>query len=911
MEEQEIVEKITDNDVTIICGATGSGKTTQVPQFLYESGYGEKGMIGITQPRRVSAVSMAKRVATELGDKAGHVGYQIRYDKTSSSSTKVKFMTDGILLREIESDFALSRYSAIIIDEAHERNTNTDILIGLLSRIVPLRRSLAQEKRPAIEGGEPTCPLKLIIMSATLRVEDFSANQRLFPTAPPIVTVGSRQYSVANHFNKKTAFTDYVDEAFSKVSKIHTRLPKGGVLVFLTGQHEIEQLCKKLRDRFPKSLINNPKLQEELEAEENREKLRQESSAPTAKSNGDKEEQQSKGNGADANGAEDGNNNIDEEAIDDELYELSETDSEESDYEELDEDIADKVRKMEREERTRLYGDDDRDIAEDDLAEEKLDDLLSDKEKDNDGTKANVPEKHWETRNDGKAVRPLFVLPLYGALSPGSQQRVFAKPPKGYRLCVVATNVAETAITIPDVSYVVDSGRVKERVFDLRSGISRFEVKWESKASADQRSGRAGRTGPGHCYRLYSSSLFEHYFEQFSTPEISRTPAESVVLTMKSMGIDNIERFPFPTPLNSDALRVSVKLLQNIGILSADSKQELTPLGKAVAPLPIHPRLGKMLVLANESSCLPWMLTIVASLSIKELFLPLFHGTHEQDDNERQGSTAQPKDEKQDEVKVKPHKECVLLWKNTDSDALAALKAVEACKAECGEINVEPFCRKYRLHARGMKEIFLLRKQLAHCITAPLVSCPPPNAKQLLIIRQLITAGLVDKIGIQISTDEAGRFNIPRKGAYWVTDVDFPVVIHNTSFLSRDAPQCIAYFEIIGSSSGVPAASPFSFTPSVGEWKLGDKLYSVRTVTKVHPSWLHSLAPQMVRFSQPLADRQPTYSREHGDVRCFVNTFYGPKNWELPLCIIPIPDDSIAVCLLSAYFFVYLFFLRY
>lgn len=211
-EEHRIMEAIHHNDTVILCGETGSGKTTQVPQFLYESGYGHPespdnpGMIGITQPRRVAAVSMARRVSQELGDHGDKVAYQIRFDSTTKDSTRMKFMTDGVLLREMMNDFRLTKYSSIIIDEAHERNINTDILIGMLSRCVMLRAK--EHSQDPIKNKK----LKLIIMSATLRVSDFSENTILFPTPPPVLKIEARQYPVSIHFNRRTAF-NYTEEA--------------------------------------------------------------------------------------------------------------------------------------------------------------------------------------------------------------------------------------------------------------------------------------------------------------------------------------------------------------------------------------------------------------------------------------------------------------------------------------------------------------------------------------------------------------------------------------------------------------------------------------------------------------------------------------------------------------------------
>uniref|UniRef100_A0A2S2QMV5 RNA helicase n=1 Tax=Sipha flava TaxID=143950 RepID=A0A2S2QMV5_9HEMI len=237
-EEQVIMEAISENDVIIVVGETGSGKTTQVPQFLYEAGYAnENMMIGVTEPRRIAAISVSQRVAKELNETSDIVSYLIRFEGNVGPNTKIKFMTDGVLLKEIQNDFLLNKYSSIILDEAHERRIFTDILIGILSRVVRLRRKRSN-------------PLKLIIMSATLKVDDFSKNEKLFFDKPPIILLSSRQFPVTIHFNKITPI-DYLAEAYNKVYKIHTKLPAGAILVFLTGKLEVRQLVLKLRKVFP------------------------------------------------------------------------------------------------------------------------------------------------------------------------------------------------------------------------------------------------------------------------------------------------------------------------------------------------------------------------------------------------------------------------------------------------------------------------------------------------------------------------------------------------------------------------------------------------------------------------------------------------------------------------------------
>ena len=360
--------------------------------------------------------------------------YQIRFDATiknegKPNGTALKFMTDGILLREMMKDFLITKYSAIIIDEAHERNINTDILIGMLSRVLKLRRKYSTE------NPEKYKPLKLIIMSATLRVSDFSDNQTLFKIPPPILKVDARQYPVSVHFSKKTNF-DYIDEAFKKTCKIHKKLPPGGILVFLTGQNEITTLVKKLRQQFPFQETGRKKNSIKYD-----------------------EEQQVRLN--------------------------KETDAEAEDV-----DFSVNVRE---------------------LMEQEGDEEVSDEDEEEEEGFEEVLEPH-QSEND-----PLYVLPLYSLLPTKQQMKVFESPPPGSRICIVATNVAETSLTIPGIRYVVDCGRSKERKYNEENGVQSFEIDWVSKASADQRSGRAGRTGPGHCYRLYSSAVFESFFAQFST----------------------------------------------------------------------------------------------------------------------------------------------------------------------------------------------------------------------------------------------------------------------------------------------------------------------------------------------------------------------------------------------------------
>ncbi|KAJ2404457.1 putative ATP-dependent RNA helicase DHR1, partial [Coemansia sp. RSA 2530] len=493
-EEQQIMEAIAENPVVVLSGETGSGKTTQVPQFLFEAGYGDPGssnpgIIGITQPRRVAAISMAHRVSEELGNFGSTVAHQVRFDTNVSDKTRVKFMTEGVLLRELASDLLLTKYSVVITDEAHERSLNTDILLGVLSRVVRLRHKLA------LESPDKHRPLKLVIMSATLRVDDFVKNARLFPTPPPVINVQSRQHSVRVHFNRRTpAPGQHVSEVVSKVAKIHQRLPDGGILVFLTGQAEITYVCKKLREQFPT-------LEERLALEQQEEQRKQ----ARGKRRGARGASHNKPTAMAANGLEAG---VENEDVDIGDYDMFTADGELNDDFKLDSDSD-----SEEDEEIILGGDDHEETAL----------LLSENLK----TAVAKPMAAGSGSEDDHPA-PLFVLPLYSLLPADQQLKVFAPPPAGSRLCVVATNVAETSITIPGIRYVVDTGLAKEKSYDAQTQVQSFEVGWTSQASSNQRMGRAGRTGPGHCYRIFSSAVFNDQFPKFSEPEVMRMPIEGV-----------------------------------------------------------------------------------------------------------------------------------------------------------------------------------------------------------------------------------------------------------------------------------------------------------------------------------------------------------------------------------------------
>lgn len=772
-EEQRVMEAVTENNVVIVVGETGSGKTTQIPQFLFEAGYGQRRrelsegagpgqarhmMIGCTQPRRVAAYSMAKRVAYELNVPFGDVvGYQVRHESNVTRRTSIKFMTDGVLLRELEHDLLLPNYSVILLDEAHERTLNTDLLLGLLPRVVKLRAN------KELSRGLP--PLKLVIMSATVAAEEMAANAALFPTGPPpILHINARQHPVTMHFSKRTELGDYVTRATDHVSKIHKKLPHGGILVFLTGAHEVELACKKLRQMFPKKRkekkpgshsrgdkrpgdweckecgVNNfadrivcfkcgeakPMSTEDQNSTTNPEGNKHlllahgsegggdsgDEEQPTDDDDDDKDEDESAEGDSDSgtdtsdDEGEAGNSMdvdsgtstttvsslkrrrertdhspnmnavtiqcqgrprrssgaarvsvVEMDAKDanlsapspqkadatvavsestshpgafwgmslDEVYKQDASDifdimssSSEDDESESDEDERDSETGGSRDKTDETTGDSNEDMrtARERRRERRKKKLAEKAAKAQAKLEKGAEEtKEDEDEEDERAKAPLHVLPLYSMLPSDQQQRVFKPPPPGCRLVVVATNVAETSITIPGIRYVIDAGRAKQKVFAEGSdSVYGYKVHWISKAGAKQRAGRAGRTGPGHCYRLYSSAVFDHHFAEWSTPEMSVMPLDAICLRLKCLGLKDVSTFPFPTAPPPEALSRAVSVLRVLGLLDDDGLPTNT--GREVSAVPASPRLGLMLVLARRWGCSMYGAAVVAALSV-------------------------------------------------------------------------------------------------------------------------------------------------------------------------------------------------------------------------------------------------------------------------------------------------------
>ncbi|XP_054466573.1 probable ATP-dependent RNA helicase DHX37 [Anoplopoma fimbria] len=793
-EEQVIMEAVRENPCVVICGETGSGKTTQVPQFLYEAGYASgSGIIGITEPRRVAAVSMSHRVAKEMNLSTRVVSYQIRYEGNVTSDTKIKFMTDGVLLKEIQKDFLLQRYSVIIIDEAHERSVYTDILVGLLSRIVPLR-------------NKKGLPMKLLVMSATLRVEDFTDNAKLFRTPPPVIKVDARQFPVTIHFNKRTPMEDYTGETFHKICKIHRMLPPGGILVFLTGQAEVHILCRKLRNAFP-FRRGNATTGEDEEAETS--------------------------------------------------------------------DAMRKFKKAKQKKRVALPR-----IDLDNYSALPLDEGDEDREagigyEEDDGSDLEIGEDPASTEEKADPSIPLYVLPLYSLLAPEQQAKVFRPPPPGTRLCVVATNVAETSLTIPGIKYVVDCGRVKKRFYDRVTGVSSFKVTWTSQASANQRAGRAGRTEPGHCYRLYSSAVFGD-FSLFSEAEITRRPVEDLVLQMKDLNIEKVVNFPFPTSPSAEALVAAEQLLISLGALKEPPRTgsvkemerarlscPISPLGRAMASFPVAPRYAKMLALGKQQDCLPYVIAVVAAMTVRELFEDLDRPSGSEDESskltQRRARLTQMK----------------RLWAGRGAslllgDLMVMLGAVGACEfAGC----TPTFCEENGLRYKAMVEIRRLRGQLTNAVNAVCSEVgvfvnpkmTPPTEHQVVCLRQIVLAGLGDHLARRVQAEDI--LDPKWRNGYKTPLLDDPVFIHPSSALFKTLPEFIVYQEIMETT----------------------KLY-MRGVSAVEAEWIPDLLPQYCHSGSPLESPSPWFCSSTGTIRCHRPSTFFRVAWQLPAVEMEYPD---------------------
>uniref|UniRef100_T1J2J4 RNA helicase n=1 Tax=Strigamia maritima TaxID=126957 RepID=T1J2J4_STRMM len=619
--KQALLTVIRDNSVVIIVGETGSGKTTQLTQYLHEEGYSKYGMIGCTQPRRVAAMSVAKRVSDEMGCTLGdEVGYAIRFEDCTSEKTVVKYMTDGILLRESLRESDLDNYSVIIMDEAHERSLSTDVLFGLLREVVARRQDL-----------------KLIVTSATMDATKFAI---FFGNVPTYVIPG-RTFPVELLFAKNSV-EDFVDAAVKQAMQIHLQPTQGDILIFMPGQEEIEVTCDMIAER------------------------------------------------------------------------------------------------------------------------------LSDVE--------DAPQ--------------LAILPIYSQLPSDLQAKIFQKAPNGIRKCVVATNIAETSLTVDGIMFVIDSGYCKLKVYNPRIGMDALQVYPISQANANQRSGRAGRTGPGQCYRLYTESQYKNEMLVATVPEIQRTNLANVVLQLKCHGVQDLLQFHFMDPPPQDNMLTS---MYQLWILSAlDNTGSLTPLGRNMVEFPLDPALSKMLIVSCDMGCSAEILIIVSMLSVPAIFF-----------------RPKGKEEESDAAREK--------FQVPESDHLTYLNVYQQWKIKSYS---SAWCTDHFIHVKAMRKVREVRQQLKDIM----------DQQKMKVMSCGTTWDLVRKCICSSYFHQAAR--LKGIGEYVNSRTGMPCHIHPTSALfgMGYTPDYVIYHELVMTTKEYMQC----VTAVDGLWlaELGPMFYSVKESAK-------------------------------------------------------------------------------
>lgn len=608
----DLLEAIAKYNVLIVVGETGSGKTTQIPHFLYDEGYTEHGRIGCTQPRRVAAMSVAARVAEEMGVKLGHeVGYSIRFEDNTTDKTIIKYMTDGMLLREFLNEPDLKSYSVMMVDEAHERTLHTDVLFGLVKDVTRFRDDF-----------------KLIISSATLDAEKFST---FFDNAP-IFNVPGRRYPVSIHYTKAPE-ANYLDAMVITILQIHMTQDLGDILVFCTGQQEIEDAMEDLSRK---------------------------------------------------------------------------------------------------------------------------------------------------TRGLGSSIRELIVLPIYANLPTDMQAKIFEPTPEGARKVVLATNIAETSITIDNIVYVVDPGFCKQNAFNPRTGMESLQVVPVSKASANQRAGRAGRVCPGKCFRLFTKWSYQNEMDDNNAPEILRTNLGSVVLMLKSVGIEDLLHFDF---MDAPPPETLMKALEQLYALSAlNDTGELTKLGRRMAEFPMEPMQSKMLVQSQQYKCVNDVVTICAMLGVGN---SIFYT---------------PKDKKIHADNARKN------FFKPGGDHLTLLNVYNQWFEAGG---CDGWCRDNFVQPRSMKRARDIREQLVDLLDKVEIELGEPNSNDVDGIRKSICSGYF--------------YNMARlsdKGTYKTVKYSHTVKIHPQSSLFDVKPKLVCYHELM----------------------LTTEEY-MRSLIEVKPEWLLEVAP--------------------------------------------------------------------
>ena len=618
----EIGAALARHQVLIVAGATGSGKTTQLPKICLDLGRGTEGWIGVTQPRRIAATSVAARVASELECSLGaEVGYQIRFEDRTSPDTYVKFMTDGILLAEIQGDELLRRYDTLIIDEAHERSLNIDFILGWLKRILP--------RRP---------DLKVIVSSATIETERFSA----FFDGAPVLRVEGRTFPVEVLYEPPDQELELGEATANAIANVCSLDPRGDVLVFLPGEREIRETEQELQRR---------------------------------------------------------------------------------------------------------------------------------------------------------QLRQAEVLPLYSRLSAAEQNRVFAAT--SGRKVILATNVAETSLTLPGIVYVIDTGTARLSRYDRRTGTTRLQIEGISRASADQRKGRSGRVREGVCVRLYDEESFAARPE-YTDPEIKRTGLAGVILRMKSLRLGEVESFPFIDAPRAGAISEGYRVLEELGALTEE--RELTALGKQLARFPLDPRIGRMILAGAEHGCLPDVLVVAAALNV-------------QDPRERPRAHEQKADEL--------HRR----FRDERSDFAGLLKLwafVRDARAR-GTSQLRRTCKESFLSFIRVREWMEIHRQLEDTVKELRLENPRAaqrsKEQQDQALHLALLSGLLSRVG---------QYQPEHRNYVGAKQTRF--AIHPSSALSKKPPAWVMAFELVQTS----------------------QLFA-RTVAKIEPEWLAKVGGHLLKrtYSEP------------------------------------------------------------
>ncbi|KAJ3699110.1 hypothetical protein LUZ61_002815 [Rhynchospora tenuis] len=662
--EKRLVEEVRKNDTLIVVGETGSGKTTQLPQYLHNAGFCQDNkIIGITQPRRVAALTVAKRVAEECNVELGQkVGYSIRFDDMTTAATRIKYMTDGLLVREALLDPHLSKYSIIIVDEAHERTVHTDVLLGLLKNVQYARSKTStinknigkmndkkNSENKQSQGfvlkpcqTSKLAPLKLIIMSASLDARCFSE----YFGGAKAVHVQGRQYPVDILYAYQPE-PDYLDATLIAIFQIHLEEGPGDILAFLTGQEEIESVERLIQERI-----------QQLPQENNK----------------------------------------------------------------------------------------------------------------------------------------ITTIPIYSSLPSEQQMNAFKPAPSGFRKVILATNIAETSVTIPGIKYVIDPGLVKARSYNPVTGMESLIIIPTSKAQALQRSGRAGREGPGKCFRLYPESEFIKMADS-TVPEIKRCNLSNVVLQLKALGIDDIIGFDFMEKPSRMTIVKSLEQLLLLGALTDDYKLS-NPVGVQMARLPLDPMYSKALIVANEFKCLEEMLIVVSMLSVESIF----YFPREKLEEARAARKNFSSSEGDHITLVNVYRaaaDCLEKGKNANM------------KEKTMEKTLNKWCRENFINYRSLRHARDIHSQIQGHVQQMglnILSC----GEDMLQFRRCLTAAFFLNAAIR-----------QPDGSYRAMASGQNVQIHPSSVLFRTKTDCIIFNELVRTNQTY-----------------------VRNLTRIDPLWLPELAPQ-------------------------------------------------------------------